>query len=661
MLFTLYATALLTTAACKREKEAAPVGTLQLQSIAVGTTPLNLQDASQNQSTPADRAFVFQFSDKMDTLAVRKGITLVRTGGNALPLEYRFLNDYSSVSISRPGGEVLDNNTSYTFLLAGSIKGFYKQTFGGANVSFKTARQTLVLDSVRIGNRRLLGSNRIIDVELQPAILVYFNKPVKREAFSSALVSVSGQGASQTTTELDADGKRLTIRLQSSLRSYERYTLNISATLQGTRGEEFAGLAQPFYTQLDSTDKFPRISDDALLNLVQERTLKYFTDFAHPVSGLARERDQSGDMVTVGGSGFGVMGMVAGVERGFLTRTDAVGRWDKITRFLKKADRFHGIWPHWMNGNTGTVMNFSPNDDGADLVESSFMFQGLITVREYLKRNPGNITETGVINRIDSLWREAEWSWFRRGGQNVLYWHWSPRVEWAMNHQLRGWNETLITYVMAGSSPTFPVPKVVYDQGYCSGGDYRNGRSFYGVQLPLGPDQGGPLFFTHYSFLGLDPRNLRDANAQYLTQNQAHAQINYRYCVANPRQYVGYSRDCWGLTASDNHAGYSAHEPRNDLGVITPTAAVASLPYTPEESMRAIRHFYYQLGDRTWGPYGFYDAFNQTEGWYGRTYLAIDQGPIVVMIENHRSGLLWNLFMNAPEIRQGLTSLGFTY
>ena len=366
-------------------------------------------------------------------------------------------------------------------------------------------------------------------------------------------------------------------------------------------------------------------------------------------------------MVTIGGSGFGIMGMIVGVERGFISRSNAVQRWDKITRFLKKANRFHGMWPHWMNGKTGQVMNFSPNDDGADIVESSFMFHGLITVREYLKRNTGNTTETGVINRIDSLYREAEWSWFRRDNQNVLYWHWSPRVAWAQNHQIHGWNETLITYILAGASPTYGVPKEVYDQGYCTGGDYRNGRTFYNVTLPLGPDLGGPLFFTHYSFLGLDPRNLRDANAQYLTQNQAHAQINYRYCVANPRQYVGYSADCWGLTASDNQAGYSAQEPRNDLGVITPTAAVSSLPYTPVESMRAIRHFYYKLGDRTWGPYGFYDAFNPTEGWYGRTYLAIDQGPIVVMIENHRTGLLWNLFMNAPEVRQGLTKFGFTY
>jgi hypothetical protein len=284
------------------------------------------------------------------------------------------------------------------------------------------------------------------------------------------------------------------------------------------------------------------------------------------------------------------------------------------------------------------------------------MIQGLLAMREYL--NPSSETENALADRITSLWESVEWTWFQNG-KDVLFWHWSPKNFFNMNMQIRGYNETLITYILAASSPTYPIPASAYHNGYASNGAIRNGKKYFGITLPLGGDFGGPLFFTHYSFLGLDPRNLQDDYATYWEQNVNQSLINMNYCVANPRGFIGYSADCWGLTASDNQSGYSAHSPTNDLGVITPTAAISSLAYTPEQSMKAIRHFYYKLGDKLWGPYGFYDAFNVTYGWWADSYLAIDQGPIVVMIENYRSGLLWNLFMKNPEIKAGLSKLGF--
>ncbi len=169
------------------------------------------------------------------------------------------------------------------------------------------------------------------------------------------------------------------------------------------------------------------------------------------------------------------------------------------------------------------------------------------------------------------------------------------------------------------------------------------------------------LYFTHYSFLGLDPRNLQDDLANYWEQNVNHTLINRAYCIDNPKNFIGYCDDSWGLTASDNPWGYNAHSPTNDLGVVTPTAAISSIPYTPVESMNAIRHFYYILGDKLWGDYGFYDAFNITEGWWANSYIAIDQGPIICMIENYRTNLLWDLFMSCPEVRNGLDKLGFIY
>lgn len=401
------------------------------------------------------------------------------------------------------------------------------------------------------------------------------------------------------------------------------------------------------------------LSDEKLLDLVQHQTFKYFYDFAHSASGMALERNTSVDIVTSGGSGFGLMALIVGMERGFITRQEGVAQVEKIIDFLETCDRFHGVWPHWLNGANGDVVPFSPKDNGADLVETAFMAQGLITMREYL--NAAFDLEKELITRINDLWQQVEWDWFTQGGQEVLYWHWSPDFAWEMNHAIRGHNETLIVYVLAASSPTHPIDSLVYHHGYARSGDIVDGSDYFGIKLPLGEDFGGPLFFSHYSFLGLDPRNLTDSYANYWEQNVNHSLINRQHCIQNPNNFKGYSADCWGLTASDNHQGYSAHSPTNDLGVITPTAAISSIPYTPEHSLKAIRQFYYEYGDSLWGEFGFHDAFNLSQNWWASSYLAIDQGPIVVMIENYRTGLLWDLFMSAPEIGPGLQKLGFSY
>ena len=402
-----------------------------------------------------------------------------------------------------------------------------------------------------------------------------------------------------------------------------------------------------------------QLTDEKLLDLVQHQTFKYFYDFAHPACGMALERNTSGDIVTSGGSGFGLMTLIVGMERGFITRQEGLEQLERMVTFLETCDRYHGAWPHWLNGASGEVVPFSPKDNGADLVETAFLVQGLITVRQYL--NDGLAGEKELKERINTLWEEVEWDWFTRGGQEVLYWHWSPEFDWEMNHAIRGHNETLITYVLAASSPTHSIDSMVYHNGYARNGEIVNGSDYFGINLPLGEEMGGPLFFSHYSFLGLDPRNLSDRYANYWEQNVNHSLINRQYCIENPNKFKGYGANCWGLTASDDHQFYGAHSPTNDLGVITPTAAISSIPYTPEESMQAIRHFYYGLGDRLWGDYGFYDAFNQSKKWWADSYLAIDQGPIVVMIENYRSGLLWDLFMSAPEVGEGLHKLGFSF
>ena len=413
------------------------------------------------------------------------------------------------------------------------------------------------------------------------------------------------------------------------------------------------------------------ISDDSLLTLVQHQTFQYFWENAEPISGMAPERTHMDDVypqndknvVTSGGSGFGVMAILVGIERGFITREQAVNRYEKILNFLETADRFHGVWPHWWFGDTGKVKPFSKNDDGGDLVETAFLIHGLLTVREYF-RGSDNPREQKIIERINKLWGEVEWSWHTRGGEDVLYWHWSPKFGWEKDFNVEGYNECLIMYVLAASSPTYAVDADVYHKGWARDGDIANDTTFLGYETELdyyadGDHPIGPLFWAHYSYLGLDPTNLTDTYADYNNLTVNHAKIHYDYCVQNPKNYEGYGENCWGLTSSYSMKGYAGHRPGNmDLGVISPTAALSSFPYTPEESMKMLKFLYFEA-DSLVGKYGPYDAFSFEYDWYTPRYLAIDQGPIPVMIENHRTGMLWDLFMRAPEVQNGLKKLGF--
>ena len=431
----------------------------------------------------------------------------------------------------------------------------------------------------------------------------------------------------------------------------------------------FIACTNPTKQKTDSgTQLIP--SDEQLLDSVQYQTFQYFWDGAEPTSGLARERihmdnvyprnDQS--VITLGGSGFGVMAILVGIERGWITREQAFKRYLKIVDYLAKADRFHGVWPHWLHGETGKVAPFSKKDDGGDLVETSFMIHGLLTVAEYFR--DGNNEEQQLVKDITKLWEEVEWDWYTQGEQDVLYWHWSPNYGWEMNFPVGGYNECLIMYVLAASSPTHPIKASVYHKGWALDGAIANDTVYYGLKTVLNfyehnDDPIGPLFWAHYSYLGLNPKGLSDKYADYWKLNQNHAMIHYKYALDNPRGYKGYGENQWGFTSSYSMKGYAGHRPgESDLGVISPTAALSSFPYTPKESMQFLRYLYTEA-DSLIGEYGPYDAYSQTEGWYLQRYLAIDQGPIPVMIENYRTGLCWNMFMKNEDVQKGLKELGF--
>lgn len=412
----------------------------------------------------------------------------------------------------------------------------------------------------------------------------------------------------------------------------------------------------------------PVISDQELLDTLQYQTFNYFWEGAEPNSGLARERihmdniypAHDKDIITIGGSGFGLMALLVGIERDFITRDQGLERLEKAVAFLEKADRFHGVWPHWLTPE-GKMTPFSKKDNGGDLVETAFLVQGLLTVREYFKE--GNDREKQLAEKIKQLWEEVEWDWYTKGGQNVLYWHWSPEYEWEMNFPVGGYNEALIMYVLAAASPTHPIKNEVYEKGWARNGAITKDTTYYGLRTVLDHYENdvspvGPMFWAHYSYLGLNPKGLTDQYADYWKLNVNHALIQYRHCVENPGKFKGYGEKLWGLTSSYSMKGYAGHRPDKDIGVISPTAALSSMPYTPDESMEFLRHMYAEQ-DSLIGKYGPYDAFSLQHRWFVPRYLAIDQGPIPVMVENYRTGLFWKLFMRNTDVQKGLQKLGF--
>ncbi|AHW59983.1 glucoamylase family protein [Draconibacterium orientale] len=635
--------------------EEQPTENLAITYAYIGETALSASGANSNVAI--DETIEIRFNTAINTVSAEANINLFDADNNPLALTFSYFNSNQLVKIDH---QDLDENATYTLTISSGLKGANEEPFNGQSYTFSTLTTPLVLESVQIDEVTYNPLSRILDINRKPVIQLQFNSAVSKDDIS-LYSSYSSNGASVASTVNQVNEQTISVEISQELEGFSKTVFSISSDIENRIGKPFDGLELNFYTQADTTPKFPQISDEELLTLVQRQTFKYFWDFAHPVSGLARERNTSGNTVTTGGSGFGIMAILVGIERGFITRKQGVDRLETIVDFLTDADRFYGVWPHWLNGETGQTIPFSSNDDGGDLVETAFMMQGLLTVRQYL--NSGNSQESSLKDKINTLWETIEWDWYTQGGQDVLYWHWSENNDWAMNMKIRGWNEALIVYILAASSPTHTIDRDVYTKGWARDGDMINtdNNSYYGYTLPLRSDMGGPLFFSHYSFLGLDPRNLSDQYANYWEQNVTHSKINQAYCADNPQNYVAYSDECWGLTASDGYSGYSAHSPNNDRGVLTPTAALSSMPYTPEESMEALRYFYYTLGDKLWGEYGFYDAFDFTNGWVADSYLAIDQGPIVVMIENYRTNLLWDLFMSCPEVQAGLTKLDFTY
>ena len=640
--------------ACKKD-DAGPEEPKEFSLISakVGLRTLDLNIPTFNTDIPIADQITLEFSAEVDAASAGSGVNITQDG---IKLTYSLTVNQKIIKATLTPVTPKDKN--FSIIISSTLKSTSGISATAKSLTFSTEKDVLAIAGGLIDGKNLLSDGRLIDINRKPEIKINFSKAVNPGTISENSVTLASKSNPvKIALTFENDHKTVVVTPSANLNYLDRYTLTLQNTIKGADGSAFNGFSKSFHTAFDLTPKFPIIPDEELLTLVQRQTFRYFWDLGAGSRGLAPERNSSPNTIAVGGTGFGVMAIIVAMERGFITRSQGVERLNQILDFLNVADRFHGAFPHWLNATNGRVIPFSANDNGADLIETAYLMQGLLTVRQYM--NSAAATEQTIIDKINALWDAVEWNWFRRGNQDVLYWHWSPDKEWIMNFPIVGYNEGLIPYFLAASSRTHAINADPYTKGFMKNGSVKNGKTYYNHILPLGENLGGPLFFAHYSFLGLDPRLLEDQFANFWEQNRNHTLINYAYCIANPKLFIGYSADCWGLTAYDNASGYSAHSPTNDLGVITPTAALSSFPYTPLESMQALKFFYYTLGDRIWKEYGFVDAFDLEEGWYANSFLAIDQGPIIVMIENHRTGLLWDLFMSCPEVQKGKQVLGF--
>jgi hypothetical protein len=452
---------------------------------------------------------------------------------------------------------------------------------------------------------------------------------------------------------------------RNGVHRFEDYLGDPHATASYRISARTSSLHESSFSNTVSASTHP-MTDDELLSMVQEASFHYYWDGAEPHSGMARESNPGNDdIVAVGGSGFGIMTMVVAADRGFVSRQAVIERLLHITDFLAHADRFHGVWPHYLSGRTGHVLPvFGIYDDGADLVETSFLMQGLLTARGYFAADTPS--ERQLRNRITQLWNGVEWDWFATTPQkDALYWHWSPNFSFHIANRLQGWNETMNTYMLAIASPTHPISPSLYYAGWAAEGNpshtFGRKETYYGVQLEMNYAQGtpGPLFFTHYSFLGYDPRGVHDKYADYYVNNRNESLVQQKYAIENPKHFKGYGADAWGLSAVTGPRGYREYKPfTEDDGTLAPTAAVSAYAYIPQQSLLAIKHFYRDLGAQVWDIYGFRNAFNLQLNWFSPDELGLNQGPQAVMIENGRTGLLWRSFMSNPEMKKMQTTIG---
>lgn len=397
-----------------------------------------------------------------------------------------------------------------------------------------------------------------------------------------------------------------------------------------------------------------------ILDSQQKKMIDFFMSGADQTSGMCLNSSQWGGTMTTGATGMGFMNIITGVERGWISREEGLDQILKVVKFLDKADRYHGSWSHWY-GTDGKTKPFGNQIVAGEIVETAFVMTGLIAAKEYF--NGSDTKEVELRNYVDKFWNEIDWSNFVHNDKLYWIWHSDKAGDKAYEHALTGWNETLIVYILALAAPEgHNISPDVYQKCWQSnGGIYRENQKVYGYEQPLGrPANMEGLFLAQYSFLGLDPRHMADQYINYWNHVTAYTMINRHYCVYEAPESHGYSETDWGITACEG-AGpateYKGRTPSNDDGVLCTSASVSSFPYTPFYCAQVLLNL-----NQNWsfmnGKYGFKTSYHPASGKASSYYLGMEHAPQAVMIENYRSGLLWNLVMRNGHIKKGFELAG---
>lgn len=404
------------------------------------------------------------------------------------------------------------------------------------------------------------------------------------------------------------------------------------------------------------------LTTPALLDTLQYSAFKYFWLEANPVNGLIKDRSASWSPCSIASAGFGLTAICIGIDRGWVTRE--AGR----ARVLATLNTFwngpqgtdaagtigyQGFFYHFLDMNTATRVW----DSELSSIDTALLLAGMLEARQYF--DTADPLDVEVRTLVDNIYRRVNWEFMRNSG-SALRMGWKPGTGFAGFGNWIGYNEAMIMYILALGSPTYPVPTTcwnVWVSGY-------NWATYYGQSYVVFP----PLFGHQYSHCWIDFRYIQDPymafrGITYFENSRRATYAARSYCIDNPFGWVGYGENEWGLTASDDPWGYLAHgapPAQNDNGTITPTAAASSIVFAPEIVIPTLHHFFDAYGPQLWGSYGFKDAFNRTQNWWATDVIGIDQGPIIIMIENYLTRSVWNRFMQNADIQAGLARAGFT-
>lgn len=428
-----------------------------------------------------------------------------------------------------------------------------------------------------------------------------------------------------------------------------------------------------------------------LFDELEERTFRFFWDTADSETGLVPDRYPTPSYASIAATGFGLTAYPIGVERGYITRAAARDRVLKTLRFLYNAPQgnqatgmagYKGFYYRYLDMKTGARVG----DIELSTVDTSLLLGGMLFCQSYFDRQ--DPTEVQIRNLVEAIYRRVDWRWAQVRPPAISH-GWTPESLF-LEYDWRGYNEAMLVYLLALGSPTHPVAPSAWEEwarGYAGFWDTEQGRKYLAF---------GSLFGHQYSHVWIDFRGIldtpmRQAGFDYAENTRRATYAQRAYAIANPMHWTGYGENIWGLTASDGATNAElpfAGEKRRfrtywargigkkafDDGTIAPTAAAASIAFAPEIALPAVMEMYRRYGAHIVGEYGFYDAFNPSfnydvplthgrripdVGWVATDYLGIDEGPIVAMIENYRTGLVWRAMRKNPHIRRGLELAGF--